>query len=234
MSFIKKIFNKEKSDYAHRQFSRFSKGVFENKALVDITVSKDKIKLKTSAEFVNELVVLMANTINGAVHVKGIVFSTKNLSEESNVEFDEVKSAMGAKKHILDKELTKEQILGLCNKFPEASIQLSFTTDYGTLKIKEKTPKSGKPGKGDAEPKADFCVLTTEDKGILEEYAFDVKCPFKKLFVKHTFEIKYIEIPEEYKNDFAMARKMGIRKGMIIRYLTVDGEQEQKDVEIEV
>ena len=74
MSFIKKIFNKEKSDYAHRQFSRFSKGVFENKALVDITVSKDNIKLKTSAEFVNELVVLMANTINGAVHVKGIVF----------------------------------------------------------------------------------------------------------------------------------------------------------------
>ena len=72
------------------------------------------------------------------------------------------------------------------------------------------------------------------DREILKRYAFDVKDSFRKLFVKHTFEIKDIEIPNEYKDDFAMARKMGIRKVKIIRYLTIDGEQEQKEVEMEV
>ena len=231
MSFIKKIFNKETDSEVHRQFARFSKGEFENRALVDITVGS-KVKLKTSAEFTNELVRFLAGTIKDKTHVKGTVFSISDLSQESNIPFNEIKLAMGVRKHIIDRELTKEQIIGLCDNFPDASMSLNFTTDYGTLKIKEKSPKAGKSGKGDAEPKADFCVLTTEDKGILEEYAWDAGT-FKKLFVKHKYEIKDIEVPSEYKDDFARARKMGIRKGKIIRYLKIDGEEKQNETEFE-
>ena len=231
MSFIKKIFNKETDSEVHRQFARFSKGEFENRALVDITVGS-RVKLKTSAEFTNELVRFLAGTMKDKVHVKGTVFSINDLSQESNVPFSEVKMAMGVRKHIIDKELTKEQIMGLCDKFPDASMSLNFTTDYGTLKIKEKSPKTGKSGKGDAEPKADFCVLTTEDKGILEEYAWDAGS-FKKLFVKHKYIINEIEIPGEYKDDLAMARKMGIRKGKIIRYMKIDGVEKENETDFQ-
>ena len=73
------------------------------------------------------------------------------------------------KKHVVDQALTKEQILNICQKFPHSSINLSFKTDYGELKVKEKAPKSGKSGKGGDSPKIDYCIFTTTDKQILDE-----------------------------------------------------------------
>jgi hypothetical protein len=233
MSFIKKLFQGKIDEEVHRQFTRFGIGTFKDKALIDITYSK-KIKLKTSAEFSNELVALMANTMTEPTHVKGIIISTKDLSKQSTIDFKEIKSFMGVKKHIIDSVLTKEQILEICKSFPESSIQLSFKTPYGELKIKEKPPRSSKPSiKVDETPKVDFCTLTTENKNILDEYAFDVKEPFKKLFVSHTYIIKEIKIPEQYKNDFAMARKMATRVGKVIRKLNIDGKIKEIEKEFE-
>ena len=191
------------------------------------------IKIKTSPEFTNELVELLANTIKDKVHVKGIIFASKNLTEESSIEFKEIKNAMGVKKHIVDSELTKDQILDLCKKFPFNPISLSFETEYGKLKIKEKAPKSGKPGKGGEKPKADYCSLTTKDKSIIKDYTFDIEESFKKAFIQHTIEIKEIIVPEEYKNDFAKARIHAKRKGKIIRFLTIDGKESQKEINFE-
>lgn len=232
MNFIRKVFEKKVDEETHHQFSRFSKGTFENKALIDITVTGRGIKLKTSSEFTNELVQLLAHTIKEPVPVKGVIFSTQNLSKESKVEFSDVKSAIGVRKHFIDQELSKEDLLYLCKTFPEASLNLSFSTDYGSLTVKEKIPKSAKPGKGDEDPKADFCVFTSEDLRLLENYAFDVKAGFKKLFIKHTYTIVDITISNEYKTDFAMARKMGVRKGRVIRYLTIDGTEEKHETEL--
>lgn len=230
MNFIKKIFENKIDEDVHKQFTKFGKGTFENKALVEINVTSKNIKIKTSAEFTNELVKLLAETIKNPTEVKGIIFSTKDLSKESDI-FEEVKSAMGVRKHFVDKELTKEQILELYEKFPHASLNLSFKTDYGELKVKEKAPKSSKPGKGDKEPKADYCKFTTKDKKVIEDYAFDVKQQFKKLFVKHTFEIKDLEIPKEYENDFAKARLYAKRKGTIQRFLNIDGTKKESKKE---
>src|SRR3989344_5565380 len=195
MNFIKKIFANKVDESVHLQFTRFSKGVFENKAMLEITVSSSNIRIKTSSEYTNELVELLANTIKDKTQVKGIIFSTRNLSEVSDIEFQDVKSAIGVKKHIVDKELTKEQILNISQKFPHSSINLSFKTDYGELKVKEKAPKSVKPGKGENAPKIDYCIFTTTDKTLLEDYAFDIKHPFKKAIILHTYEIMSIQIP---------------------------------------
>ncbi len=233
MNFIKKIFTNKVDESIHLQFTRFSKGVFENKAMLEITVSSSNIKVKTSSEYTNELVELLANTIKVKTHVKGIIFSTRKLAEESDIEFQDVKSAIGVKKHIVDQDLTKEQILNICQKFPHSSINLSFKTDYGELKVKEKAPKSGKPGKGEAAPKIDYCIFTTTDKTILEDYAFDIKHPFKKAIILHTYEITNIQIPEQYKHDFALARLHAIRKGKIIRILNIDGKEEKREINFE-
>ena len=117
------------------------------------------------------------------------------------------------------------------DKFPEALFLLSFTTDYGSLKTKVKAPKAGKPGKADEEPKADYCVFSTSEKGFVDEFAFDVNKSFKKLFVKHTFVIESLVVPEEYKNDFEKARMYAKRKGKIIRILNIDGSEVVKEME---
>jgi len=232
MNFIKKIFENKIDELTHIQFSRFSKGTFENKAILDISVSK-AVKIKTSVEFTNELVALLASTIKDKSLVKGIIFSTRDLRKDSDIEFEDVKMAMGVRKHIINSELTKEQILNICNKFTNASINLSFETEYGSLKVKEKAPKSAKAGKGGEAPKADYCVFTTSDKNILQDYAFDVKQPFKKVFVKHTYEIISLEVPKEFEKDPALARFHAIRKGKLIRYITVDGKESTKETNFE-
>ncbi len=234
MNFIKKLFNNKSDEKVHNQFTKFGPGTFENKAMLDIRVMAKAVKIKTSPEFTNELVELLANTIKDKVPVNGIIFATRDLTEESTIEFEQIKNAMGIKKHIVNAELTKEQILDVCNKFPYASINLSFETEYGKLKIKEKAPKSGKPGKGDKDPKVNYCVFTTTDRSILDDYAFDIKEPFKKAFIKHTMKVEEIIVPEEYKDDFAKARLNAIRKGKIIRHLTVDEIKSEKETNFEV
>ena len=47
MSFIKKLFEGEVDESVHQQFTRYSKGTFEYKALVDITITSKHIKIKT-------------------------------------------------------------------------------------------------------------------------------------------------------------------------------------------
>jgi len=230
MNFIKKIFENQIDEKTHNQFTKFGVGTYEYKAILDISVTAKAIKIKTSPEFTNELVELLAQTIKDKTVVKGIIFSTRNLSEESDIEFEDIKNAMGVKKHIINKELTKEQILNICNKFPNASINLSFETDYGSLKTKEKAPKSGKPGKGDEAPKADYCVFTTTDKNILDDYTFDIKKDFKKASINHTFIIEELEVPEEAKTDFAKARLVAKRKGKLIRNLNIDGVSSEKEI----
>ena len=233
MNFIKKIFEEKIDEKVHAQFTRFATGKFENRALLEINVQAKKVKIKSSAEFTNELVAFLANSIEDKTQVKGIIFSTRDLFEESDIEFENIKNAMGVKKHFVNQELSKEQILELCNKFPYASINLSFETNYGKLKVKEKVAKAGKEGKKGEAPKADHCTFMTEDKSIIDDYAFDIKEPFKKAKINHTYEISDIEIPKEYENDFAKARLMAIRKGKIIRKLNIDEKEVIKEKEFE-
>ena len=226
MNFIKKIFEDKIDDSVKRQFTKFSQGEFEYKALLDITVMSKKVKIKTSPEFTNELVRLLGQTVDDKVQVKGIIFSTRDLKEDCEINFDKVSNAMGVKKHFVNTELTGADTIKLHDTLPFCSLNLSFTTPYGSLKVKEKPPKSSKPGnKPESKPKADYCVLTTDDKSILEDFAFDIKKDFKKAFISHTFVIEEITVPEEYKNDFAKARLHAKRKGKIIRHTEVDGEE---------
>ncbi|MBT3395443.1 hypothetical protein HOA59_00990 [archaeon] len=234
MNFIKKIFEDKVDEKVHNQFTKFGPGTFNNKAMLDIRVMAKAIKIKTTPEFTNELVEFLANTIKDKVHVKGIIFGTKNLTDECPIVFEEIKNAMGTKKHIVNTELSKEQILEVCENFPFNSINLSFETEYGKLKIKEKAPKAGKAGKGDKKPVVNYCVFTTKDQSILENYAFDIKEPFKKAFITHTLVIDELIVPEEYNDDFSKARIMAKRKGKIIRNLEVDEEEFQNEHDFEV
>ena len=233
MNFIRKIFEGKTDDWVHKQFTRYGKGTYENKALLDITKGKDSLKIKSSFEFAGEFAHYLAQTIQGKTHVTGGVISTKPLKEELGIPIANQKQFAGVKTYLIDTELTKEQITTLFTKFPNTMILLSFKTQEGELKTKVKSPTSAKPGKGGDNPKADFCTFTLKDQTFADDLAFDVKKSYKKLFINHTYIITALTVPKEYGNNLEQARLNAKRKGKILRKITLEEKEETTEKEFE-
>ena len=228
MNFIKKIFEGRIDESVQRQFRKFGKGVYEGRAVVDLSVGKE-VKIKTTYEFANEFVRFLAGTIKGKARVEGGIISKSPIS---NISFNGIKQFAGIKTYLIDSDLTKEEMLKTLDTFPDAVFCLSFSTDYGTLSVKVKSTKSAaKVTKGGDKIKANYCTFTTPHQEFKKEFAFDVQEDFKKLRAVHTFDIKEITIPPEYKKDFEKARLFAKRKGHIIRALVVDGKEFKREKE---
>lgn len=231
MNFIKKITEKNFDETVHLQFQKFSKGEFRNKAVIEAKNSSGKYTIKTSAEFANELVRAMAEKLGDEkTQVTGAIVSTSDLKEE--LEFKEIKQFQGVKRYLIDSEMSGSEIVELLDKFPKTFFALSFSIRDNILKIKPKAPKSGKPGKGDKRPKANFCSLKTSDAEIGRSFVFE-KPDFKKAEISHDFSIERIEIPEELKDskDFALIREKSKRVGKIIRKAFIDDVSSEKELE---
>ena len=236
MNFIRKISEKKTDSFVKRQFTRYGKGVYENKAVMQVTKGS-QYSINTSFEFAGEFAYELAETISGKTHVTGGIITTqKDISKEIDFELAGMKQFAGVRTFLIDTDMSRNQIQGLFEKFPSGLILLTFSTDKGTLKTKVKNPKSSKSGDKDTEeePKADFCSFKTKDDKYVKDLLFDVNKDYKKVFVKHIFEIEDLEIPKEYLNDFAKARLHAIRKGKLIRQISIDGEQVRKEYKLEV
>ncbi|HRZ85725.1 MAG TPA: hypothetical protein P5277_03005 [Candidatus Paceibacterota bacterium] len=232
-SFIKKIFLGKVDEFVHLQFQKFSKGEFREKAMINVSKSKDKYSISTTAEYANEIVRSLAERMknNEKTKVSGVLISTRNLKEVP--EFNqllahvEVKQFMGIKQFKINCDMTKEEILRICNLLPTSFLALSFSVNDIELKIKPKAPKSAKPSTSDKGPTVDFCKIKTKDKSIVKELVFDVE-EFKSVKIKHTYLINEIILPKN-QTDPAKIREMAIRKGRIIRDLDVDGTNHKKE-----
>lgn len=233
MNFIKKLFENKIDEGVHRQFERFSKGTFEDKALVEIDKTKKGIKLKTSFEFANEFVLFLASKIKDTSHISGvIVTNNKELQDKVKFEIAGVSQFAGIKKLQIATDIAKEDLLDALEKFPNALFQLTFSTEYGELTTKQKSPKSTKPG-GDKEAKADFCTFKTEDINFYKEFLFDYSKDFSKAKINHTFKIEELVVPKEYMNNPTLARIKAKRKGKIKRFVEVDGNIFEKEINFE-
>ena len=226
MNFIKKIVDKKFDDSVHLQFQKFSKGMFPDRAIIDAKNSGGKYTIKTSPEFANELVRTVADKLKSLgqkTKVTGAIVSTSDLKNE--LQFKEIKQFQGVKRYLIDYEMSGDELINLLNKFPKTFFALTFSVGETSLKIKPKAPKSGKPGKDGEQPKADFCVLKTNDKNLAGSFVFE-NPNFKKAFIKHNFFIENIEIPQELKNskEFAIIRESSKRVGKIIRNSLIDGK----------
>ncbi len=230
MNFIKKVFDKKIDEEVHVQFQKFSKGEFRDRALIDAKNSNGKYTIKTSAEFANELVKMMAEKLgDDKTKVTGAIVSTSDLT--GKLEFKDKKQFQGVKRYIIDREISGTEILNLFDEFPKSFFALSFNVNDDKLKIKPKAPKSGKPGKGNEEAKADFCTLKTTDKQIADNFVFE-NPNFKTAKINHTFFIDSMIMPEGEK-DFAKIREMAKRKGRIVRKAIIDGNEMESEAEFE-
>jgi hypothetical protein len=229
--FTKKLFDGTSDKFVHLQFQKYSRGEFKNKAMI-IAKSQvgGKFSINTTTEYANELVRFLAEKLGGEItHVTGIVVSTRDLTGE--LDFQNKKQFMGVKQYILDREMTGDEILALCEKLPNSFIGLSFKVGDTELKIKPKAPKSAKPStKGEEKPKVDFCKIKTKDKDLVDGLIFDVHAgSFKVVEIGHEFNINEVVITDEMKveagEDYAKIREMAKKKGKIVRKIEIDGQE---------
>jgi len=202
MIFTNKIFESKIDESVHNQFIRFGPGIFENRALIKITITKDKLKLNTSYDLVKDITWIIAENFD-KIEAKGKVIQGKNKQE-------------------LDKELSGEELKKICEENTFILLNLNFN-NY-SIKVGKSLPKPGK------KLKENFCKCVLPLK-LLKE--FTDKENFKKAEISHTFIIEKINIPNQYKNNFAMARKMATRIGKIIRIIKIDGKEEKKEINFE-
>lgn len=230
MNFIKKIVDKKEDESVHLQFQKFSKGTFKNRAVLNVKKSKNKYTIKSGPEFSNEMVRMIAEKLTGPTRVTGAIVSTSDLT--GKIEFKDKKQFQGVKRYLIDREMTKEEIISLLDEFPKTFFALTFTVDEeNSLKTKPKAPKSGKPGKGDEAPKADFCKLVTNDKEIGRSFIFE-KDDFKKADINHEFVIENIIMPENSEGmNFAQIRELAKRQGKIVRHSDIDEEKKTQEFE---
>ncbi len=230
MNFIKKIVDKKFDNLVHLQFQKFSRGTFKNRAVILVRKSKNKYTINTGPEFSNELVRALAEKLGDKkTRVTGAIVSTSDLKDK--IQFTEIKQFQGVKRYLIDYELSGKEIISLLDEFPKVFFALTFdANEENTLKIKPKAPKSGKPGKGDEEPKADFCKFITNDSEIGKSFVFE-KNDFKKAEIKHEFIIEKIVMPETDEKDFAVIREMAKRAGKVVRYSNIDDIKTVKEYE---
>ncbi len=228
---FKKIFSGRIDDFVHDEFIKFSRGVFENRYLIDGKKQKDKWSIKTSAEFANYFVRRCLEG-EGELEVSGVIVCTKDLRNEILFQIEKVKQFAGVKQYVIKTKLKAPEILSLMNKYPRAFYALSFSTHKNILKIKAKSPKSGKPSqKGEKEAKIDFCSLKTSDENLVKDLFFDFP-NFKQIVIKHTIKIDSIELPKGL-DDPVKIRESAKKKGKIIRKIDIDGLTEAKEIDFE-
>ena len=230
---IKKIFEKNFDEEVHSNFLKFGRGVFKDRFLIEgKRQSSGSWAIKTGPEYVNFLVQKCLEKTNGKVKIKGIIVSTADLREEISFEIKKASNFKGVRKISIDTEIETSEIKELMKKYPRFFYALSFSGENFSIKVKEKAPKSGKPGKESEEgPKADFCTLKTTDRGIINELFFDVG-DFEEAKASHEIIVEEIVYPKNYESlKPSEIRELSKRKGKIIRKLLIDGRKKTSEAD---
>jgi hypothetical protein len=220
---VKRIFDGEADESVHVAFLKFGRGHYKNKYLAEGKRQAKNWAIKTSAEYVNDIVAWCLKG-SGSVKMKGVIVSTLDLRDESPIDFKKVSNFQGVRKHVVDGEVESSKIFDLMDKFPKAFFALSFKGDDFVLKVKAKAPTSGKPGKEkEGGPVADFVSLKTGDESLLSELFFGVD-KFDAVKIRHDIEISDIVYPEDMDSlKPAEIRERAKRRGVLKRLATVDG-----------
>jgi len=225
--FIKKIWQ-GKGEEAHNYFVRFSKGKFENRAVLNLQKST-RIKLRGSFEWANDFVGIASEL--GGGKVEGVVLSKEDISKimtKNNVQgnSETKKGGLFCQNNISQQELSENVIKELVDNSYTSLLDIEGK-DF-SLKMKKKLPKPGKGEKAKVDDK--FCQLEADLKfwPQIKEAFMLPEC--KKCKIRHDFIIQEIILPEDEK-DFAKIRELAKRKGSIIRKLEVDKKESQEEKE---
>ena|SRR3989344_2354441 len=218
MNFIRKIFENKQDELVHKQFVRFGKGNYECALL---TVKKSgRFYLKTSFEFSNDIVELIAQEADSDIEISGdiIAFHEIKLDLESEI----TKRGKLYRVEIKKQKIKREKLKEICENFKFDYLSLNLEANNCSLKCKGSLPKPG------GKIKDDFCSASFDNLNLLKEFVFEAD-NFKEVKIKHIFEINDLVVSKDDENDFARARINAKRKGKIIRIAIVDGKEIKKE-----
>mgnify|MGYP001618423438 CR=1 FL=1 len=231
VNFIKKILLDEADEKVHVQFVRFSRGTFENRAVLNVRSGKI-IKAGGTFDLVNDMV-LFASQLSQKFSVSGTFFTREN--PEGLLASLNIKADVKKKKNLFQAEISAELNPEKARKIYEASycLLLDVNAEGISLKTKKKLPRLSKSAKEKGDDK--FCVLEIDEKyskQLHDEFLFDIPLEFKKARIAHTFIISEVILPKGEKN-FELMRLNAKKKGKIVRQAEVDGKilQQEKTFE---
>ena len=143
-NFIKKIFDgrKENDDLVHSQFIKFSRGKFENRAMLRAKNSDGKFTLATTSEYAKDIIMYLAEKLGDKrTKVTGALISTINL--EGEFDFSDKKMAMGVKKYMIDKEVENFKKVEIKHTFDITEIIIP-KDEKDFAKMREMAKRKGK------------------------------------------------------------------------------------------
>ncbi len=212
--FIKKIFQNKTDESVHAQFVRFSKGIFENKAVLNLSITS-KVKFSGTCELANDLVIF-ASSISKKLKVSGIVMSRNPISGLTGT------TKKGLCVYNVDEEMDAAKLREIATN-SYASL-LDCTGDGIEIAIKKKLPRPSSKGADKVNDK--FCTAGFDLKfwqQAKEFFILDVP-EGKKYRSLCKYEIKEIILPPNEK-DYEKIRIMAKRKGILSCATIVDGKE---------
>ncbi|MBI5391733.1 hypothetical protein HZB00_01900 [Candidatus Woesearchaeota archaeon] len=234
MNFLHKLLIGISDESVKRNFRRFGKGMYINRAMVSVKKSKGSIKLNTSFEYSNDFVELFAEKSTGTVTFSGTIITLIDISKTLGISAVFSKRMGVGKLEISETSLPANDFKLFSEKVKDNLLMLNLASDLGSVVCKQtlpnpkKSPKEDKEGNKEA-PKIDFCKCVFHDAIIADDFFFDVEEPYTQAQAIHSFLVESLDVPEKYKNDLALARLHAIHKGKIVRVLTVDGKEHTKE-----
>lgn len=234
MDFINKIFSKQIDESVHEQFVRFGKGTYDGRAVIRLQRGKD-VKVSSGFEYAKdfaEAVVEMTHKLK----MNGIIMTKDKISDllrKNNIQAisEEKKGGLFYLNKIEEQEIEATKLKEILDKAKYALLNISAPGIL--LKCKQKLPK---PGKSEEKIDDKFCQITIDSKywpEIRKMFFPDLPEDAKKVFVKHTIEVKNIRVPEGEK-DFEKMRLVAKREGRIVRFLEIDKKETKRECEFSV
>ena len=222
MNFIYKIFNNVVDETVHKQFSRFGKGTYEGRALVFLTKGKNSFKVKTSFEFANDFIFIIASKIHGQFDVSGKIVASYDFL--SSLSFEPASYAKRGSFYTaeISRSLSSFELLSLYDKFKLHFLFLQIKGEGVQFRSKASLPKPG------GSLKAGFCSATLPSS-LLSFFAFDFSFS-KKAEISHTYVITELVVLTSL--DSVHAREAAQRKGKILRNVVADGTTNTKETEL--
>ncbi|MDD4877716.1 MAG: hypothetical protein PHO02_01615 [Candidatus Nanoarchaeia archaeon] len=225
MNFLKNMLTGKTGADCHSKFVRYGKGEYE-RLLFEIAKGKNSFKVKSSFDFANDFVGIIADNIKDTASVSGKIIAPYDFKEEieaiCNVPAYSKRGKLFTAE--ISAELSPEQLRKIYDKFCQNFLLLNIKSPGFSLKVAKSLPKPG------GSVKHDFCTAVMP-LNLIDEFAWDVKHEFSKLIIKHVLNITDIVIPPELRNDPAKARLEAKRKGKIARIIEIDGKETRKETE---
>ncbi len=237
----------------HRHFYRYSRGIFLG-PVIKITRSKVKLTLKGSFEYEDLILEIVSRSISNpedTFEITGVLISGGDISDtitSLGLDWKLKRSAGKTQKYKADiiDTIDNNILIESLEKFRKDSYYLLSFNVSPTCKVttKKRIPQPSKKKVEDdvISKRIQFCsgIIANSEKNdniiidsAMRDFKSELPEQWKTIIISNNYKITDIELPKDV-IDSKKLRIMAIRKGIMFRSVTVDGELIEKQYSIVV